>query len=111
MGLNQFMGCEDRQTTGHLPYDGLFRSDDRFYIHQPSVSGIVCRAGAPSPSDGFARRNGLSRYPMRGFVRADTMVGIVPMHGFVRAQPQWFVDAGSRCMVYTNPPSMPPHGN
>ena len=66
MGLNQFMGYEDRQTTGHLPYDGLCRSDDRFYIHQPPVRGIQCRAGAPSPADGCVRRNGLSRYPMRG---------------------------------------------
>ena len=66
MGLNQFMGCEYRQTTGHLPYDGLCRSDDRFYIHPPSVRGIQCRAGAPSPADGIARRNCLSRYPMHG---------------------------------------------
>ena len=65
-GCNEFMGVEYRQTTGHLPYDGLCRSDAWFYIHQPSVSGIVCRAGAPSPADGFGRRNGLSRYPMHG---------------------------------------------
>ena len=99
-------------------YDGLYRYPMIGLIvpglsqtHQLGGIPPPRRAGAPSPADGFARRNGLSRYPMRGFVRADTMVGIVPMHGFVRAQPQWFVDAGSRCMVYTNPPSMPPHGN
>ena len=91
MGLNQFMGCEYRQTTGHLPYGGLCRSDDRFYIHPPSVRGIQCRAGAPSPADGIARRNGLSRYPM---------------HGFVRAQPQWLVDAGTRWMVLHRPPAV-----
>ena len=49
-GCNEFTGYEDRQTTGHLPYDGL------------------------------------SRYPMHGFVRADPMVGIVPMIGIPRTR-------------------------
>ena len=32
-----------------------------------------------------------------------TMACVVPMRGFVRAQPHWVVDAGSRCMASHEP--------
>ena len=56
MGLNQFMGCEDRQTTGHLPYGGLYRSDAWF-------------CACPTP----IAYSGLSEQPFRGKVNADSV--------------------------------------
>ena len=47
-GCNEFMGVEYRQTTGHLPYDGLCRSDAWFCACPTPMVGIVPMIGIPS---------------------------------------------------------------